>query len=88
MAAAPDEPTERLVRVVHHNGAPAGDALVSIVASSVPMPELALLTGPDGTLRLRLPAGRFTLRAHAGDATGDVEVDGAPADDDIVIVTA
>ena len=61
-------------------------ALVSIVASSVPMPEIALVCGGDGRFELRLPAGRFTFQAHGATRTGQVEVEGAPANDEILIV--
>lgn len=73
-------------RVVDETGAPVPEALVSIVASTVPMPEIALLSDSRGSFALRLPPGRFTLRAHGAGGTGEAEVEGAPADEEIVIV--
>jgi hypothetical protein len=73
-------------RVVHSDGQPVPGALVSIVESTVPMPEIAMKADEDGRFALRLPPGRFRLRAHGQDGTGDVEVEGAPAEDEIVIV--
>jgi len=67
----------RLVRVVDAEGRPLAGANVSVVWSSVPVPEIALLTDAHGVLRLPLPPGRFRLRAHApGSASGEAEVDG------------
>jgi hypothetical protein len=87
MAAGPtaDGLVERTGRVVDARGAPVPDALVTIVESTVPMPEIALLCDAEGRFWLRLPAGRFRLRAHGGGGSGDAEVEGAPADDEIVI---
>jgi hypothetical protein len=79
---------EREVRVVDARGAPVPNALVTIVESTVPMPEIALMADAGGRFSLRLPAGRFTLRAHGGGGSGDAAVEGAPADDEIVIVVA
>ena len=62
------------------------EPLVAIVESTVPMPEIALLGDAGGRFWLRLPPGRFTLRAHGAGGTGQVEVEGAPADDEILIV--
>jgi hypothetical protein len=72
--------------VVDESGAPVPGALVSIVESTVPMPEIALVCDEQGRFSLRLPPGRFRLRAHGAGGSGDVEVEGAPADDEIVIV--
>ncbi|HVF14591.1 MAG TPA: hypothetical protein VM942_08325 [Acidimicrobiales bacterium] len=66
--------SEVVGRVVDEGGEPAGDALVVIVAGSVPMPEIALLCGRDGHFSLRLPPGVFTLRATAQAGTGQVDV--------------
>jgi Carboxypeptidase regulatory-like domain len=71
-------------QVVDARGAPVPDALVSIVAGTVPMPEIALLVDAEGRFALRLPDGRFTLRAHAAAGTGDAEVE-RPRDRDVVI---
>jgi hypothetical protein len=81
-----DSPGFRSGRVVDASGEPVPKALVTIVESTVPMPEIALQSDDGGRFALRLPPGRFTLRAHRSGATGDVEVEGAPSDDEIVIV--
>jgi protocatechuate 3,4-dioxygenase beta subunit len=88
MAAGPtaDGPVERSGRVVDASGAPVPGALVTIVESTVPMPEIALQCDDDGRFSLRLPAGRFTFRAHGAGGSGDARVEGAPADDEIAIV--
>jgi hypothetical protein len=84
MAAGPTG-DELAGQVVDARGAPAPDALVTIVAGTVPMPEIALLVDAEGRFALRLPDGRFTLRAHAAAGTGDAEVE-RPGDDEVVIV--
>jgi hypothetical protein len=61
-------------------------ALVTIVESSVPMPEIALVCDERGRFSLRLPPGRFKLSAHAAEGSGEADAEGAPADDEIVIV--
>lgn len=73
-------------RVVDVRGAPVRDAQIVIVASTVPMPEIALVSDAEGRFSLMLPPGRFTLRAHGpGGVTGDVAVEGAPNASDIII---
>ena len=78
-------PTERFGRVVDSGGAAVPYAHIVIVASSVPMPEIALVSDDAGRFLLRLPAGVFTLRAHGPGGVGEAEVAGTPADSDIVI---
>lgn len=75
-------------RVVDADGVPVARARVTIVAASVPMPEIALLTGSNGDFELALPEGRFRLRAHGprgeiGEA--EVGVEGGAALGDLVI---
>jgi hypothetical protein len=63
------------------------NARIVIIASTVPMPEIALVSDSQGRFALRLPPGHFTLRAHSSDgAVGEVEVQGAPNTDEILIV--
>lgn len=51
------------------------------------MPEIALLADENGRFVLRLPPGRFTLRAHGPEgAVGDVDFESEPEAEDIVIV--
>jgi hypothetical protein len=88
MAAGPTAeggPVERKGRVVDASGQPVPDALVTIVESTVPMPEIALMCDAGGRFSLRLPPGRFRFRAHGGGGSGDADVEGPPADDEIVI---
>ena len=63
---------ERFGRVVDAGGAPIPNAPIVIVAGSVPMPEIALLSDQDGRFSLRLPPGTFRLRAHGPAGTGRV----------------
>jgi Carboxypeptidase regulatory-like domain len=77
---------QRAGRVVDARGAPVPDAFVSVVESSVPVPEIALRTDELGRFSLRLPEGRFTLRADRGGANGQARVEGPPEDREIVIV--
>jgi Carboxypeptidase regulatory-like domain len=80
------EPTERRFgRVVDPDGAPVPNASIVIVAASVPMPEIALLSDGEGRFSLRLPAGSFTLRAHGPAGTGETEVEDPSTGDEIVI---
>ena len=83
MAAGPAG-DELAGQVVDARGAPAPDALVTIVAGTVPMPEIALLVDAEGRFALRLPDGRFTLRAHAAAGAGEAEVE-RPRDAEVVI---
>jgi hypothetical protein len=54
---------------------PVAEAAVAVVRSSVPFPEIALLTDEAGAAELSLPAGVFVFRARSpDDASGDVEV--------------
>jgi hypothetical protein len=83
MAAGPTG-DELAGQVVDARGAPVPDALVTIVAGTVPMPEMALMADADGRFTLRLPDGRFTLRAHGAAGTGEAEVE-RPRDRQVVI---
>jgi hypothetical protein len=77
---------QRSGRVVDRTGAPVPDALVAIVASSVPMPEIALVSDYAGRFTLRLPPGNFTLRASGPTGTGQADAQGPPAHEEILIV--
>lgn len=87
LAGAVTDLTERRGRVVDDNGVPISGAPIVIVASSVPMPEIALVSDAHGAFSLKLPAGRFTLRAQGPRGTsGEIEVEGTPGTGMIVIV--
>jgi len=78
--------SERHGRVVDASGAAVPDALIAIIARSVPIPEIALRTDAEGRFMLRLPPGRFTLRAHSPDGgTGEAEIVEPSTVEDIVI---
>jgi hypothetical protein len=83
MVAGPTS-DELLGRVVDGRGEPVPDALVTIVDGTVPMPEMSLLVDEHGRFRLRLPVGRFTLRAHSGSGVGEARLEW-PADSQVVI---
>jgi hypothetical protein len=73
-------------RVVDQDSQPVAGALVVIVESTVPMPEIAIQCDDAGRFTLRLPVGRFTLRAHAPDGrAGEATVE-TPAASEIEIV--
>jgi carboxypeptidase family protein len=84
---APEGDTARSGRVVDADGAAVPGALVTIVESTVPMPEIALVCDNGGRFTVRLPPGRFVLRAHGAGGSGDAAVE-SPADDEIVIAIA
>ena len=86
MAAGPAG-DELAGQVVDARGAPVPDALITIVAGTVPLPEIALMADAEGRFALRLPDGRFTLRAHAAAGTGEAQVE-RPGDDSVVIALA
>lgn len=77
---------ERHGRVLDTTGAPVMGALIVIDSGTVPMPEIALLSDENGEFSLRLPPGKFTLRAQgSGGKVGAAEVSGAPSITDINI---
>lgn len=60
--------------VVDVAGQPVAGAHVEFVASSVTLPEIALVADDDGRFRVNLPAGSFRLRAEHGSRTGEADV--------------
>ncbi|NCA71358.1 MAG: hypothetical protein EOM91_14915 [Sphingobacteriia bacterium] len=65
--------------IVDVSGLPIPEASVTIVASTVTVPEIALLADASGVVRLTLPKGRFTFQAYGpGGVQGmiSVETDG------------
>ena len=61
------DPIHRRVRVVDTTGAAVAGAIVAIEASTVPVPEIALVTDDDGIARLSLPPGKFRIGARTKD---------------------
>lgn len=67
-------PEATTIRVVDEAGSPVEEASVVVVSSSVPFPEMAMLTDAAGKLTLFLPVGRFELEARGpGGGKGKVE---------------
>ena len=65
-------------RVIDAAGLPVGEAFVSVIWGTTPFPEIALVTEADGSFAIRLPDGRFILRANTADGrTGEAEVSSA-----------
>jgi len=90
MAAGPadDLPQQLPGRVVERDGRPVAGALVVIVESTVPMPELAIQCDDAGRFAVGLLDGRFPFRAHAPDArSGEATVE-RPRDPDIRVTIA
>ena len=56
--------TKVCIAVVDRTGLPVPDADVSVVDSSIPFPEIALLSDDNGVVQVFLPAGHYTFRAH------------------------
>ncbi len=52
-----------IVRVQSPEGTPVEGASVSFESAVAVLPEIALTTGPDGTLEAKLPAGLTRVRA-------------------------
>lgn len=67
--------TRHRIVVLDEGGHPVVDAVVALARSSVPFPEIALLTDDKGAVELQLPPGVFAFRARGpGDTAGDTEV--------------
>ena len=52
------------IRIVDQNGRPVSEATVTVVRSTVPFPEIALIPDADGIVEVQLPQGTFTFEAH------------------------
>lgn len=67
--------TPTRIRIVDQNERPVVAANVAVVRSTVPFPEIALITDVDGIVEVYLPPGTFTFRAHGPfDQKGEVTV--------------
>lgn len=67
---------QRLIgRVTDENGAGVPDAIIAVERGTTPTPELAIVSGPDGTFTIALPDGSFRIGARTRDGrTGATEV--------------
>lgn len=75
MAEAPVARARHRILVLDEGGQPVVEAVVAVVRSSVPFPEIALLTDETGAVELHLPDGVFAFRARGpGDTSGEVEM--------------
>jgi hypothetical protein len=54
--------TRHRIIVLDEGSRPVADAVVALGRSSVPFPEIALLTNADGVVELQLPPGVFAFR--------------------------
>ena len=69
------------LRIIDEENRPVRGAQVSVVRSSVPFPEVAIIADDDGIVHLDLPRGEFTFRAYAsGGRQGEASVT-TPVDD-------
>ena len=76
----------RTIRVVDGEGAPLADAFVAIETSSVPFPEISLITDEDGTISILLPVGEYRIGARStGGGYGVIEA-GVTGEDDRELV--
>jgi hypothetical protein len=75
------------VRVIGSDGRPVSQSAVAIVASTVPLPEIALQPNDAGLVLLNLPAGgQFTLRAPQRRNSCDNLADRRPARRDHLVL--
>jgi hypothetical protein len=73
-------------RVVDGNGAGVADATVTVESGTAATPEIAIVTGADGSFTVALPEGTFRLGARTRDGR-DGKVDlSLPATGALVIV--
>jgi hypothetical protein len=73
-------------RVVDGSGRPVPGAFVTVIEGTVPMPEIALVTGEKGDFVMSLPEGRFRVRA-TGPEGAVCEADCPSEGDNEVVVT-
>lgn len=79
--------TPRRVLVVDRDRRPVPGALVSVAASTAPVPEIALVTDATGVVILPLPEGQFRIAAHNADGrSGVAEVDNTKPEQGEVVV--
>ena len=75
MAEAPVARARHRILVLDEGDQPVAEAVVAVVRSSVPFPEIALLTDEAGRVEMHLPPGVFSFRARGpDDKSGEVEV--------------
>lgn len=54
-------------KIIDKHGVAIPNAIVSVIESSVPFPEIALLTDFDGQFAINFPNGKFILQAIGHD---------------------
>jgi hypothetical protein len=73
------------LRIVDAQGQAVSDGTLSVVRSTVPFPEVALIPDEQGIVEVRLPDGTFTFRAVGpGGSTGEVTVESQAAANTVV----
>lgn len=63
-----------IIRVVDPLGAPIEGAAVTVVSGTARYPELTLLSGTDGTVRISLPPGSYRVAAICGSRHVEADV--------------
>ncbi|MDH5363507.1 MAG: protease complex subunit PrcB family protein, partial [Aigarchaeota archaeon] len=71
------------IQVTDHLGRNAGPAAIEIQGPSVPS---NLITNDDGRLTIKLPAGRYEVRAHYRDLMGVATVEVGPLSEQLIII--
>jgi hypothetical protein len=74
-------------RVVDTAGRPVPSAFVTVIEGTVPVPEIALVTGEEGEFAMTLPEGRFRVQATGPEgASGEADWPGEGEDEIVVTI--
>jgi hypothetical protein len=77
--------TPTRIRIVDQDGRPVSEATVTVVRSTVPFPEIALIPDADGIVEVKLPPGTFTFQAYGPFAQqGEATVTRPEAEEEVV----
>jgi hypothetical protein len=77
--------TPTRIRIVDQDGRPVSKATVTVIRSTVPFPEIALIPDAYGIVEVQLPPGTFTFQAHGSFAQqGEATVTRPGAEEEIV----